>query len=314
MVAVTVIAFKSLTMERVWGGRSLETFYGRPLPAGSTPIGEAWEVVDREHEQSVVCEGPHAGMTLHYLWSHHRDEIFGTGLPDSERFPLLVKILDARDDLSIQVHPPASLAASLGGEPKTEMWYIADAAPGARIYAGLRRGADRASFEKAIAEGTVAEQVHAITVKSGDAIFIPSGRLHAIGAGLLIFEIQQNSDTTYRVFDWNRVGLDGQPRELHVKESLASIDFSDIEPGVDVVEGNTVASCRYFVVERFQLAPHTNIGNAMNDRFSILNVVEGELADEEGRMWKKGDTLLLCRGSGHLTAVAGSVVLRTHIP
>jgi mannose-6-phosphate isomerase len=311
---VLVIAFKSLTMERVWGGRSLETFYGRSLPAESTPIGEAWELVDRKQEQSVVCEGPYDGTTLHDLWINHRDEIFGTGLPDSERFPLLVKILDAREDLSIQVHPPTALAASLGGEPKTEIWYIADALPGARIFAGLRKEADRATFEKAIAEGTVAEQVHEITVKTGDSIFIPSGRLHAIGAGLLIFEIQQNSDTTYRVFDWNRVGLDGQPRELHVKESLASIDFTDIEPVIDVVEGNLVASCQYFVVERFQLAMHAKIGNAMTDRFSILNIIEGELTDEEGRLWKKGDTLLLSRGGGHLTANAGCVVLRTHIP
>jgi mannose-6-phosphate isomerase len=143
---------------------------------------------------------------------------------------VLCKILDARDKLSLQVHPPANKAAGLGGEPKTEMWFIADAVPGAELYVGLKRGVTRAEYEKKIQDGSVAECFHRLPVKAGDSMFLPSGRVHAIGAGLVIFEIQQNSDTTYRVFDWNRVGLDGKPRELHVAESLASIDFGDFEP------------------------------------------------------------------------------------
>ena len=142
----------------------------------------------------------------------------------------MIKILDAREKLSLQVHPPAGKAAELGGEPKTEMWFIADAAPGAELFVGLKRGVTRAEFEKKISEGSVAECFHRIPVHAGDAMFLPSGRVHAIGAGLVIFEIQQNSDTTYRVFDWNRVGLDGKPRELHVAQSFASIDFNDFEP------------------------------------------------------------------------------------
>jgi mannose-6-phosphate isomerase len=148
------------------------------------------------------------------------------------RFPVLIKLLDAREKLSLQVHPPASKAAELVGEPKTEMWYIADAAPGAELYVGLHRGVTRTEFEKKIADGSIADCFHRVPVKSGDTMFLPSGRVHAIGAGLVIFEIQQNSDTTYRVFDWNRVGLDGKPRELHVAKSLASIDFNDFEPPV----------------------------------------------------------------------------------
>src|SRR5208283_3358942 len=127
-------------------------------------------------------------------------------------------------------HPPAHKAAELGGEPKTEMWFIADAAPDAELFAGLNRGITRTEIAEKIQTGKVAGCFHRIPVRAGDAMFLPSGRVHAIGAGLVIFEIQQNSDTTYRVFDWNRVGLDGRPRELHVAESLASIDFGDFEP------------------------------------------------------------------------------------
>lgn len=311
---MAVCAFEPIAMERVWGGRKLETHFQRSLPDPAVPYGESWEVVDREEAQSVVSAGPLTGMTMHELWSTRREEIFGTGLPASERFPLLVKILDAREDLSIQVHPPESDAARLGGEPKTEMWYIAAAAPGARLVVGLREGVTRESFTAAIESGRVAEQVHEVPVKAGDFLFIPSGRLHAIGAGLLIFEIQQNSDTTYRVFDWNRVGLDGKARQLHIEESLASIDFSDIAPVMDTERGNVIAACEHFVVERFPLGKGDPIGCAQAERFSLLHLVEGELIDGEGVRWQAGSTLLLTVGEVGVRALTESVVLRTHIP
>lgn len=189
------------------------------------------------------------GLTLHDLWQNHRTAVFGSLRSDSPRFPLLMKILDACDDLSIQVHPPASLALELGGEPKTEMWFIAHADPGAKIYAGLRTGVTRAQFDIALQDGTVAEVVHVLQPRTGDCLFIPSGRIHAIGAGLLIYEIQQNSDTTYRVFDWNRTGLDGRPRALHLAESLASIDFADFQPEMQPTDPDgTLISCQHFHV------------------------------------------------------------------
>jgi mannose-6-phosphate isomerase len=164
---------------------------------------------------------------------NHGGELLGSAKPASGgRFPLLCKILDAREKLSLQVHPPADKAGALGGEAKTEMWHITDAALDAELYVGLKRGVTRAQFEQKIQTGGVAECFHRVPVRSGDTMFLPSGRVHAIGAGLVIFEIQQNSDTTYRVFDWNRVGLDGKPRELHVAQSLASIDFNDFEPSL----------------------------------------------------------------------------------
>ena len=301
-------------MDRVWGGRRLESVYSRALPEPETPFGESWEIVDRAGEQSIVRDGPHAGLSLHDLWSKHREEIFGPGLPAGERFPLLIKILDARDDLSIQVHPPAAVAPELDGEPKTEMWFIAAAEPGAKLYVGLRDGVSREDFERAITDGTVADCVHAIEPRAGESIFIPSGRLHAIGGGLLIFEIQQNSDTTYRVFDWNRVGLDGNPRQLHVGESLASIDFDDFEPGMDQPQGNTIATCEHFQVERLAVAAGETAGNPRDDRFSILSVVEGRLEDAEGKSHGPGEFLLLPAGAAALKAAENTIVLRTTIP
>ena len=226
------LTFHPIFKDRVWGGREMERLYQKKLPPGR-PIGESWEISDRPGDVSVIANGPLAGKNLRWLMENHRAELLGDAKPANEnRFPLLCKILDAREKLSLQVHPPAGKAAELGGEPKTEMWFIADAAPGAELFVGLKRGVTRAEFEKKIETGEVAECFHRVPVRAGDAMFLPSGRVHAIGAGLVIFEIQQNSDTTYRVFDWNRVGLDGKPRELHVAQSLASIDFNDFEPAL----------------------------------------------------------------------------------
>ena len=221
--------FQPIFKERVWGGRRLEEFYGKPLPSGKR-IGESWEISDRPGDVSVIANGPLAGKDLHWLTENHTAELLGNQTALNGRFPLLVKILDAQEKLSLQVHPPAHKARELGGEPKTEMWYIAEAAPDAELFVGLKRGVTRDRFEKDIETGTVADCFHRVKVAKGDVMFLPSGRVHAIGAGLVIFEIQQNSDTTYRVFDWNRVGLDGKPRELHVSPSLESIDFEDFEP------------------------------------------------------------------------------------
>jgi mannose-6-phosphate isomerase len=301
-------------MERIWGGRELERIYGRTLPDAARPFGESWEIVDRETEQSVISEGPLAGKTLHDLWSGHREEIFGAGLPDSDRFPILIKVLDARDDLSIQVHPPAHLATELSGEPKTEMWFIADCEPGAKLYVGLKNGVTREAFEQSIADGTVADLVHAITPAPGDSIFIASGRLHAIGAGFLIHEIQQNSDTTYRVFDWNRVGLDGKPRDLHVTQSLASIDFNDFEPTMDQPDGNTLATCEYFQTDRLLLESGDSFSRRDADRFSIVSIVSGALKSDEGNLFGKGRFLLLPRAATPLIALEPTTLLEVTLP
>ncbi len=260
------LTFNPIYKERVWGGRRIEELYGKPLPAGG-PIGKSWEISDRPGDVSVIANGPLAGRDLHWLVTNHVAELFGESCvrpanqppvaadvrrlnstsaaggsqslltsaatsAGERRFPWLIKILDAQDKLSLQVHPPASIAVALGGEPKTEMWYVAAATPEADIFCGLKRGVTRADFERKTADGTVAECFHRIAVKPGDCMFLRSGRVHALGAGSVIFEIQQNSDTTYRVFDWHRVGLDGKPRELQIERSMRSIDFADFEPGL----------------------------------------------------------------------------------
>jgi len=305
------LTFTPLYMTRVWGGRTLESSFGRTLP-DDQPYGESWEISDREQKQSIVNHGPWKGKTLHELWTNHREELFGDNL-SGERFPLLIKILDAQDDLSIQVHPPKEVAQTLGGDPKTEMWYIANCTPEAKLYVGLKEGVTQSDFEQSLEEGSVAEKVHAITPKRGESIFIESGRLHAIGAGFLIYEIQQNSDTTYRVFDWNRLGLDGKSRELHLKESMASIDFTDFEPTMDTPTGPTLAKCPYFVVDEHQLESGATLGNPSNS-FSIICVVEGEVTSEQGRSFHRGDFLLLPRMAAPLRTHEGAKILQSYLP
>jgi len=225
----------------------------------------------------MVMSGSLAGKTLSEIWanSETRSAVFGPESPDELRFPLLCKILDARDKLSIQVHPPASVADQLGGEPKTEVWYVADAEPGACLYVGLKCYVSADDFRAAIEEGTAEVEVHAIPVKTGDHIFIPSGRLHAIGAGLLIYEIQQNSDTTYRVYDWNRPGLDGSMRQLHVEESLKCIDFDDVEPSMDEPDGVLLTNCEHFRLERHLVDAGDSIAGQLDGRFAIGTIVKG---------------------------------------
>ena len=225
------LTFEPIFKERVWGGRNLARLYQKRLPPGVL-VGESWEITDRPEGASVIVNGPLCGKDLRWLMENQSEELLGSAASLAGRFPLLIKILDAQDKLSLQVHPPVSVAAQLGGEPKTELWYIAETRPDAEICAGLKRGVTRSEFERKIQDGTVVDCVCRIAVRAGDAMFLPGGRVHAIGAGNVIFEIQQNSDTTYRVFDWKRLGLDGKPRKLHIAQSLASIDFDDFEPSL----------------------------------------------------------------------------------
>lgn len=278
--------FHPIFKQRVWGGRELEPLYGKGLPP-SAPIGESWEVSDRPGDVSVIANGPLAGKDLRWLLEQHSSELLGHSTPPEARFPLLIKILDAREKLSLQVHPPPAKAAQLGGEPKTEMWYIAHAEPGAELYAGLKQRVTRAGFEQKLRDGSVADCFHRIPVQAGDAMFLPSGRVHAIGAGLVIFEIQQNSDTTYRVFDWNRAGLDGKPRPLHLRESLESIDFQDFEPGLvsnefrpispgTEIRSQTLVNDPLFVVQRYRIGPLATF-SLQPHRMQILGVISGQL-------------------------------------
>jgi len=289
------LTFHPLYMERPWGGRSLERLYGRSLPEAAR-IGESWELVDREGVQSVVADGPLEGRSLNDLWCDHRAEVFGpSAVGDTRpRFPLLVKILDADETLSIQVHPPAEVAVRLGGEPKSEMWFVAEARGQAVLYVGVRPGVTCDSFREALLLGTVERWVPRLPVRTGDSIYIPSGRLHAIGGGLVIFEIQENSDTTYRVFDWNRTGLDGQRRELHREESLACIDFTDTAPALNPQTATRLADCSHFTVDRHTLKQGETCSFA---GFCVLAVTAGAMV-LGGRAFSAGSFVLIPAAGG----------------
>ena len=260
------LIFQPIFKERVWGGREMERLYRKAVPPGA--IGESWEISDHGDDISVVANGPLAGRTLRSIMEEHAEELLGEASPMANgRFPLLIKILDARERLSLQVHPPAEVAPKLGGEPKTEMWFVAQADPGAMIYAGLKCGVTRRQFEAALKRQELEPLIHQIAPRAGDALFVPSGRLHAIGAGLVIFEIQQNSDTTYRVYDW------GRPREIHVAQSLQCIDFKDFEPSLADAREEVLVACEHFVCARLALdAPRLL---HCYDSFHIIAAVEG---------------------------------------
>lgn len=304
------LTFQPIFKERVWGGRNLARLYGKKLPPGVT-VGESWEISDRPGDASVIANGPLSGKSLRWLMENHARELLGSAKPQAGHFPLLIKILDAQERLSLQVHPPVHKAAELGGEPKTEMWYIADAAPAAELFVGLKRGTTHADFERKLYDGSVADCFHRVPVRTGDAMFLPSGRVHAIGAGLVIFEIQQSSDTTYRVFDWNRVGLDGKPRELHVPQSLASIDFNDFEPALveSTFSGEASTKLRplaqdpLFAVEVLQMAVGANSPIAPHT-MQIIACVSGKLDVECG-------AVTIERSPGELCLVPASLEAAT---
>jgi len=303
------LTFDPLYKERVWGGRVLETHFGRQLP-GENPIGESWELVDREDSQSIVREPEFGGASLHDLWINQRRELFGEDY-DFPRFPILVKILDASDVLSVQVHPAPDRLIHEREEPKSEIWYFVTVAKGAGVYAGLRRGVTRADFETALGTGRIAELLHHVPTMPDSCIAIPSGRLHAIAAGNALFEIQQNSDTTYRVFDWNRLGLDGVPREIHIEESLRHIDFEDFEPELNRCETEKLVDWPHFSVERWVLDSSRQANETCN--FSVFQVAQGKVSFAD-RIFSQGD-LFLVPAISHTGQVAPvedpAIVLRT---
>lgn len=282
------LVFEPLFMERVWGGRHLETLYGKRLPS-ATLIGESWEIVDRPEAQSVVHEGPLRGTTLHELWCKHRAEVFGK-VRDTPRFPMLAKLLDAQENLSLQVHPPREIAGKLGGESKSELWYIANAAPKARLYAGVKKGTTREGFRKALDEGKVEKHLHAIEVKTGDAIFLPSGRMHALGAGNVLVEIQENSDTTYRIHDWSRAKKGRAARKMHVDEAMQCVDFNDVEPALLRATGESLVRHELFEIDKWDLGKEREI--AERGRVAIVVCLAGEL-DCAGRRFRAGDFFLV---------------------
>ena len=304
-----LLRFQPLYQERVWGGRALEAALGRTLPSGAR-IGESWEVVDRPEAQSIVESGALIGQSLRTVLAKHAADVMGPGWSAGKPFPILVKWLDCRERLSLQVHPPAAVAGELKGEPKTENWYIAHTVPGAELIVGLKRGVTREAFERAIRADTLEGCVHHFNVAAGDSILVHSGQVHAIDAGNLILEIQQNSDTTYRVYDWGRVGLDGLPRQLHIQQSLRSIDWTDFEPAPlrAAPTSGVIADCPEFTIRRVVLGAGERVHVRSGEQARLLSVVSGmvRVSDEGNGGTRSPFRQKLARGENALLPYAGT--------
>jgi mannose-6-phosphate isomerase len=279
------------------------TGVGKAIGAGDD-YAESWETVDHGDDQSVVTAGPLAGRTLNELVTEQGDELLGrhAGL---QQFPLLLKFLDCNRTLSVQVHPNDQQAALLDPPDlgKTEAWVVLHAEPGSKIFAGLRPGVTRASLATATAAGAVEECLHGFDAKAGDCVFIPAGTVHALGAGLLIAEIQQASDTTFRLFDWNRVDAAGKPRPLHVEQSLETIDYSrgpvaPQQPRIIAPGRERLVECNKFTLDRCTISSTQTIGG--DDRCHLLAVIDGavEIVGEPASTLARGATALLPAAAG----------------
>jgi mannose-6-phosphate isomerase len=307
------LVFTPYARPQIWGERRLERHLGKALPSGT--FGEAWELSAHPHHVSRVAEGPHAGSTLDELWNRHGRELVGPRGKLPTQFPLLIKYLDCHLQLSVQVHPNDALAASLrpGEQGKTEAWVILSAEPEARIYAGLRPGTTPADLRRHLDRGTVAECLHSLVPRPGDCLFLPAGTVHGVGGGVLMAEVQQSSDATFRLFDWNRLGPDGQPRELHIEDSLAAIDWSagptgpvrpkplaDLPAGAS---GESLVECPYFALTRFQSSVPLPLPYV--HEMSIWMVLDGQarLVGSQGyaRTFRRGETVLVPASAGSLT-------------
>jgi mannose-6-phosphate isomerase len=306
------LRFDPIFKRLIWGGRRLATVLRKPIGEGSQ-YAESWEISDHRLDVSRVADGPFAGTSLRDLIRMHGEELFGSALGSREQFPLLVKFIDAHHDLSVQVHPDdvrGQLLANDNG--KTETWVILHADPGSKIYAGLKPGTTRGDMAAAIENGTVESLLHSFLAREGDCILIPAGTVHAIGAGVVLAEFQQMSDATFRLHDWNRLGVDGKPRQLHIAESLESIDFDagpifPTEPTIETIPGGTLerlSHSDFFSLDRLTLTDSTTIGEP--DRFTILLGIDGEVEVRSGEFSATlglGQTLLLPASIGRCEAI-----------
>ncbi|MDD5458080.1 MAG: class I mannose-6-phosphate isomerase [Phycisphaerae bacterium] len=287
------LKFKPIFKERIWGGQKLRDIFGKQLPA-NTKIGESWELADLPEDKSQITNGSLAGKTIDQAIEQFTAQI--TGRTDfSKPFPLLIKFLDAENILSVQVHPDKQTCQRMGmGEPKTECWYIISAEPAAVIYKGLKKGVTKHDFAAATEQGNTAELLNRIEVHPGECHFLPAGTPHAIGAGLLIAEIQTPSDTTYRVFDWNRVDDTGKSRQLHIQQALESIRFAADEKKLTVRNSGVLVDSEFFKIKKFNQAKSETI--ELSDEMKVLIIIKGSgsINDQNSTVtFKAGDTILI---------------------
>ena len=320
------LTFTPVLKDYIWGGRTLERL-GRVLPPGI--VAESWEISGHKNGPTLVDNGPFAGRSLPAV----HDELgldligrFNRWSQERGKFPLLVKLLDANRPLSVQVHPNDAYALTHEGNElgKTEMWVVLHARPDARLILGVTKGTTRKLFRQAIEEGRLEPYMHVVPVKAGDHICLPAGSLHALMDGLLIAEILQNSDTTYRVYDWNRVGADGRPRPLHIDKALEVINFDQVEPQLCppelIVDREGIGRfllCRnrYFVTERVEMAPGAVYdGRCNGDSLEIWGVIDGTVLINDVNLKAIRFALLpTAMGDFTVSATAKATLLRTYV-
>ena len=312
------LRFKPVFRSYIWGGRRLQTELRKSLPDDGNDYAESWEVVDHGEDQSVVVNGPLQGFSLARLVQEHGEDLLGKHHP-RERFPLLFKFLDCQRDLSVQVHPTDEQAAQLVPPDlgKTEAWVILSAEQGARLYAGLHANVDRATLEAAIRSGRLENCLHQIEARVGDCFFIPAGTVHALAAGLVVAEIQQSSNTTFRLFDWNRVRADGKPRELHIEQGLAVVDFQrgPVKPTISKNMGSVdrLVNCDKFVLDRHSIRSAQRIGG--DNTCHILAVIDGDI-ELNGSSMSKAETILLpaAHGPVEVRPASKAILLDMYLP
>jgi mannose-6-phosphate isomerase len=307
------LRFEPIYQYRLWGGRHLAGLLTAPLPSG--PVGEAWLLSDRDDHQSRVTDGPLKGQSIGQLLQQFPKQIMGMLAGRFPRFPLLLKFLDVHQMLSVQVHPTKANTNLLpaGETPKTEAWVVLEAGTQSRIYAGLKPDTAEANLRGALTNGTVADHLACLTPKPGDAIFLRAGTVHSLGGDLVVFEIQQNSDVTFRLYDWDHIDpKTGKPRSLQVDKAMACIDFSEgpvtrVTPVVETtipVERERLFHCEHFWLWRLRGRSPFNVGAA--DLPRVLVCVEGAGDVEHGDATYavgRGDVFLL-------PAVIGQCVFR----
>ena len=296
--------------ETVWGGEKIRGVFGKEIPSEHT--GESWEAAAHANGHSKIREGFMVGKTLQEAVMEAPEMIMGTEVVEQfgTHFPLLIKIIDANDNLSVQVHPNDEMAHLLEGpheDGKTEMWVVLEAKPGAKLIYGFKEDVTEEQFATAIEEQKLEDLVNWISVKKGDTFFIPAGMLHAIGAGILIAEIQQNSDTTYRVYDFGRLGLDGKPRELHTEKAKKVTNLSS-SLGKELADIDAGVCCEYFKTYRRVLQGCNEI-EVDPAHFQIIMVLEGS-GKMNGMPFKMGDTVLLPAAMGKAVLEGEAVYLQ----
>ena len=289
------LKFRPIYKQRIWGGQKLREVFGKDLPPDQL-IGESWELSDLPQDKSIIANGELEGQTLISAINRYPVEI--TGEPYFEGpFPLLIKFLDAHDFLSVQVHPDEQTVERLGqGQPKTECWYIISVEPDAVIYKGLKKGVTKSQFAEAIEKGNVADLLVRLPVEAGQCHFLPAGTAHAIGPGLVIAEIQLPSDTTYRVFDWNRVDQTGRPRELHIEQALESIHFNMSEDELPVTTIGRLVNCEFFSIDKGHQARNCEVLLSPGEiRVLIILTGSGTILGTDGYNveFKAGECLLI---------------------